>query len=115
MKIIPWATAGDAVMGAPISYDQSSLPFLRSSTYRNPSDDPTTTRSPQMTGELSTVPRVRNAHRRLPVSRSRQCIRLSREPITTHVSLTAGDEKNGEFWSANVHTTFPFKMSTHAT
>src|ERR1051325_9515774 len=97
MIIMPLATAGEAVTGAPISYDHSCRPVLKSSKYRKPSDEPTTTRSPQMTGELSTLPPVGKVQACLPDSRSRQCTFLSRAPITTYLSLTAGEEKNGKF------------------
>ena len=61
--------AGEAMMACPISKDQMRFPSASARTYSRPSSEPTTTRSPQMTGELSTLPRVRKVQMRSPVSR----------------------------------------------
>src|SRR6266446_8871753 len=54
----PSATAGELSMAWPTSCDQSSFPLSKDIIYSRPSSDPTTTLSPQITGELSTLPRV---------------------------------------------------------
>src|SRR5215471_9584232 len=59
----PCATAGELLIAWPISYDQISRPFSTDTIYSRPSSEPTTTRSRQITGEASTLPRVAKLHR----------------------------------------------------
>src|SRR5262249_127544 len=62
----PPPTAGDALIG-PSSFTRcTSRPVARSSTYRLPSCDPTYTRDPATTGELSTLPSAANDHTSVP-------------------------------------------------
>src|SRR5690606_42822 len=57
---LPSAIAGEAIKSPPASYSQTFFPVLRSSSYSRPSEAPTNTRSPTITGEESTRDFARN-------------------------------------------------------
>src|SRR5262245_7528539 len=86
------ATDTEALMGLPVSNRQVCFPEPRSRPYRLPSEEPTKTRFPTMTGEESMRPLVGKVHRAFPVLGSRAWRSLSRPPMTTTFSVTAADE-----------------------
>src|SRR5579872_1607296 len=88
----PSPTAGDAENGRPSVKRQTSCPLSRLMPYTLPSFDPTNTRSPTITGELSTCALVLKIQTCAPVRRSRQYNFLSCAPTTTYLSLTAAEE-----------------------
>ena len=62
---------------------QASFPFLATMLFA-------ASVSAQTAGELSTLPRVGNVHTTFPSVRFKQCNRLSRPPMNTRSSVTAG-------------------------